>query len=130
MRLPAAALSVLWLVAAGAAAERPPEESYLLHCSACHGPEGRGSEGVVPSLHGLVDLLAAPGGRIYLVRVPGVAQAPMGSAALAEVMNWVLRAYSGGRAFTPYTEAEVEVLRRSPLHDPASARPASVSIAR
>ena len=112
------------LLAPGAVAGVPPEEAYRLHCSGCHGPEGAGSEGVAPPLRGVHRLLGWPGGRAYLVRVPGVAQAPLGSEELAQLMNWVLREISGAGDFVPYGAGEVEAWRREPLRDPLSARPA------
>ena len=51
----AAALVVLTALTAGA--EPPPREQYVLHCSGCHGPEGRGVAGWVPSLHELAPVL-------------------------------------------------------------------------
>ena len=47
------------------------------------------------SLRGLSQLLSAEGGRAYLASVPGVAQAPLGDARLAALLNWVIRAFSG-----------------------------------
>jgi len=111
-------------LAAGASAKVPPEESYQLHCSGCHGPDGAGRADFVPSLRGLAVLLESPGGRAYLARVPGVAQAPLESAALAELLNWVLRELSDGREFAPYAAHELEAWRRDPLRDPAAARSA------
>jgi len=110
------------LLAANAYAKVPPEEAYQLHCSGCHGPDGAGRASFVPSLRGLVDVLETPGGRAYLARVPGVAQAPLESAALAELLNWVLRELSDERAFEPYEAYELEKWRHDPLRDPAAAR--------
>ena len=43
---------------------------------------------------GLGSLLATPAGRAYLVRVPGVAQAPLDDERLAALLNWVSRELS------------------------------------
>jgi mono/diheme cytochrome c family protein len=100
-----------------------PAEHYLLHCSGCHGVDGRGTPGVTPSLHELAEVFAARGGRSYLARVPGVAQAPVGDAELAALLNWVLAAFSGSPPAEPYREAEVRDLRARPLRDPRAERP-------
>jgi len=125
MRAAAALAAAGWVAfSAPGAGAAPPEEAYRLHCSGCHGPDGAGSAGVAPSLRELAGLLAAPGGRAYLVRVPGVAQAPLASAELARLLNWVLRELSGAGDLAPYTAGEVEAWRRDPLRDPLAARPA------
>jgi len=110
-------------LASEASAEIPSAEAYQLHCSGCHRPDGSGDVRVVPSLRELAPLLDVPGGRAYLVRVPGVAQAPLDSAELAPLLNYVLREIARAESFVPFTESEVESLRRSPLRDPVAARP-------
>ena len=115
--------AALLLLAATAHAERPPAEQYLLHCSGCHGPDGRGSPPTTPSLHGLGDLLAAPGGRAYLARVPGAAQAPVSDGELARLLGWVLQEFSQTPVEPPYSAEEVGSLRARPLRDPLRARP-------
>ncbi len=117
------ALAVAALVATTATAEPSPKEHYLLHCSGCHGPDGRGAPGVTPSLHGLSRLLEARGGRAYLAAVPGVAQAPVNDAALAALLNWVIAEFSGDTPAAPYTAEEMGELRATPLRDPEAARP-------
>jgi mono/diheme cytochrome c family protein len=102
-------------------------EDYALHCSACHTAEGGGTPGLVPSLRELAPLLALPGGREYLVRVPGVAQAPLSPDRIARLLNWVLAQYSGLAVEPRYSAEEVEVLRRSPLRDPIGFRAALVA---
>ena len=102
-------------------------EDYTLHCSACHTAQGGGSPGLVPSLRELAPLLALPGGREYLVRVPGVAQAPLSPDRIARLLNWVLAQYSGLAVEPRYSAEEVEVLRRSPLRDPVGFRAALVA---
>lgn len=99
-------------------------EDYVLHCSACHGLDGEGVAGVVPSLHGVGSLLALSGGRSYLAQVPGVAQAPLSDARLARLLNWVLERWSGTHARPPYSASEIGRLRGHPLRDPFDARAA------
>ncbi|MBW2274241.1 MAG: hypothetical protein JRG96_13290 [Deltaproteobacteria bacterium] len=110
-----------------ASAELPAadvSEDYLLHCSACHGLDGAGVPGVVPTLHGVAGLLDSPGGREYLASVPGVAQAPLSDARLARLLDWVLLTFSGRAPEPGYAPDEVGALRALPLRDPGSAREA------
>lgn len=107
----------------GAEADVPPAETYVLHCSGCHGMDGSGHADFVPSLRDVGELLKRPGGRAYLARVPGVAQAPVGDAELAALLNWILREISGVPDAQPYGAGEVGALRRAPLRDPVAARP-------
>ncbi|MEM9176690.1 MAG: cytochrome c [Myxococcota bacterium] len=104
-------------------AEIPVREAFQLHCSGCHGSDGRGRAGFVPDLRALAPLVATQGGREYLVRVPGVAQAPVGSASLARLLNYVLAELAGVEEFEAFRAEEVERLRRAPLLDPVGARP-------
>jgi mono/diheme cytochrome c family protein len=120
-------LALCGLLAASAAAEPPPRERelYLLHCSGCHGADGRGAAGVAPSLHGLARLAESADGRSYLARVPGVAQAPVDDDDLAALLNWVLAEFSQPPLAQPYSAEEIGALRQNPLRDPARARPAA-----
>jgi hypothetical protein len=118
LALAAAAL----LCAAGAAAEPGAEEDYVLQCSGCHRLDGSGAPGVAPGLRDLGRLLERPGGRAYLARVPGVAQAPLGDARLARLLNFVLAEIAASPARPPYAAEEVGRLRRSPLRDTGEAR--------
>ena len=102
---------VLVLGAPTVSAEIPVRESFQLHCSGCRGPDGRGDGGFVPDLHSLAPLLEVAGGREYLARVPGVAQALIESDALALLLNFVLIEMSGARGFEPFAADEVERLR-------------------
>jgi len=113
--------------AAPGRAEVPVSEDYALNCSACHGLDGAGTPGVTPTLHGLGPLLAATGGRAYLARVPGVAQAPLSDARLARLLNWVLERYSDAAPEPPYSADEIGRLRSAPLRDTRSAREALVA---
>jgi hypothetical protein len=73
---------------------------------------------------GVASLLDAEGGRAYLGRVPGVAQAPLSDARLARLLNWVLAHYSDRAPAPPYSAAEVAALRQTPLRDTRAARAA------
>jgi len=106
--------------AAPSAAERP-EILYMLHCRGCHLPDGAGSPGSVPDLRGqLGSFLGVPGGREYLVRVPGSASAPVDDAELASLLNWMIGRFGPAevtRDFRPYSGPEVARYRASPLTD-------------
>lgn len=108
-----------------------PEVDYLLHCSGCHMPDGSGLLPVVPTLHDTPGrILARPGGRDYIVRVPGVAQAPISDRKLAEVLNWILIEFSSKTLpgdFEPLTVTEVRNSRSRLLADPLKYRAATFS---
>ena len=98
-----------------------PALDYAVTCQGCHRADGTGTPGTVPALAGSVGkFLRVPGGREFLVRVPGVAQAPLDDAALAAVINWMLARFGGDDvpgAFAPYAAEEVARLRQRPLTD-------------
>lgn len=85
--------------------------NYILHCQGCHRADGSGLGMDVPDLHlYLNDFLALPGGRAYLVQVPGSANAPLSAEQLAGVLNWIVTSMPGAtppRDFEPFTEQEV-----------------------
>ena len=96
--------------------------NYMLNCQCCHGPDGTGTnDGSVPTMKNFLgNFLHVEGGREFLVRVPGSANAAMSDAALAEVLNWMLPKISKQqmpRDFKPYTAQEVKRLRAQPLQD-------------
>ncbi|MBI2993078.1 MAG: hypothetical protein HYY48_02740 [Gammaproteobacteria bacterium] len=99
---------------------------YMLNCQGCHQPDGAGSPGAVPRLRDhLGGFVRVPGGREYLVRVPGAALSALDDAGLAAVLNWMLRDFSAAELpadFVPYDAAEVGRLRREPLADAESER--------
>ena len=123
LRLSSVAIGIGLAISTAAGADVPPSEAYVLHCSGCHGADGSGHLGFVPSLREIGTLLERPGGRAYLARVPGVAQAPVGDAQLAELLNWLLTELSRATDFVPYSAREVGALRTDPLRDPVATRP-------
>jgi len=101
--------------------------NYMLNCQGCHGAEGAGTaDGAVPVMKNFVgNFLKVAGGREFLVRVPGSANAAIGDDALAELLNWMLPQISPRQIpadFKPYTAAEVARLRREPLDNVAAER--------
>lgn len=125
------AFALATLLCASAAAD--PRIDYMLQCQGCHLADGGGKPGAVPALRGSVGrFLAAPGGREFLVRVPGSSQSPLSDARLAAVLNWVLEHFDPGHLppdFTPFTADEVARVRRPPLTDVESARRALLKAA-
>jgi mono/diheme cytochrome c family protein len=113
---------LVWARVAGA----EPALDYMLNCQGCHRADGAGTPGSVPALAGSVArFLGVPGGREYLVRVPGVSQAGLDDAALAAVLNWMVARFDREHLpanFAPYTSAEVAALRKQPLTDVERAR--------
>ncbi len=93
---------------------------YMLNCQGCHLPRGEGA-GDVPRMTGFVgNFLKVPGGREFLVQVPGSANAALDDARLAELLNWMLAEISREQlpaGFRPYTAEEVGRYRAMPLHD-------------
>ena len=94
-------------------------EDYVRQCQGCHGEHGKGAPPAIPRLLGVIGYYAhVPEGRAYLVRVPGVANAPLDNARLAAVLNWTLQAYSAAQLpkyFQPFTTEEVARLRAEKL---------------
>jgi hypothetical protein len=100
-----------------------PRLDYVLQCMGCHREDGSGAPGRVPSLDGVGRFLALPGGRAYLARVPGVAQAPLDDASLAALLNWLVARFDPAAApFPPFDAAEVARLRAEPLLDATAER--------
>jgi mono/diheme cytochrome c family protein len=98
----------------------------MLQCQGCHLADGSGSPGAVPDLRGsLGRWLAVPGGREYLVRVPGAAQSPLSDARLAALLDWMIREFDPAAAaagFEPYRAEEVAGWRAQPYLDVKSVR--------
>lgn len=108
-----------------------PRLNYMLHCSGCHGADGSGSpQSGVPTMRGsLGHFLKAEGGREFLVQVPGTSQSPLSDRDTAELLNWVLKAFSAAEVpagTPPYSTAEVAKLRAVHLEDVPAHRAAIV----
>ena len=126
-------LSLLLTVSASAAIQAAPEidharaqSNYMLNCQGCHLADGSGLPGIVPSMRGIVgSFLTVPGGREFLVQVPGSANAPISDAELAELLNWILTTMSAENLspdFQYYTGEEVAQYRQHTLMDVESVR--------
>jgi mono/diheme cytochrome c family protein len=105
-----------------------PALDYTLHCQGCHQAGGAGLDGSVPQLKDSVArLVSLPGGREYIARVPGVAQSQLDDAAVAALLNWLMKVFDPAHLpadFRPFTAEEVGPLRREPLVDASSVRAA------
>src|SRR5579862_5025319 len=86
---------MLFMVAAAllaSAALADPQADYMLNCRGCHGPDGRGIADGAPAFRDTVGkFLRVPGGREYLVRVPGTAQSELSDARTAALLNWIVQ---------------------------------------
>jgi hypothetical protein len=117
-------VAVLCCLPAGATGE--PHADYMLHCQGCHGPDGSGAPGGVPSFRGNVaKFLSVPGGREYLIRVPGTSQSELSNHRVASLLNWMVRTFDAENVptrFEPFSADEVARLRRPPLIDVETVR--------
>jgi hypothetical protein len=119
---------VLWCALAGLSATRlpaaEPQLDYMLNCMGCHTADGHGSPGKIPSLRRTLGPLAAdPEGRRYLIEVPGVAQSELSDAAIAQLLNWMVRNFTSEPAgFVEFTATEVARYRAQRLTSVASTR--------
>lgn len=115
--LAAGVLAITLALAPLAAAD--PAVDYALHCRGCHLQDGSGKPDAIPDLRGSMGrFLSVPGGRAYLVQVPGVATSSLAADRLADLLNWMLLAFSPDQLpadFRPYTTDEVADWRRAPL---------------
>ncbi|MEQ9143055.1 MAG: hypothetical protein RLO08_01725 [Parvibaculaceae bacterium] len=115
------ALACLCLSAGpGLSGEARARADYMIHCQGCHTPDGRGFPDKVPDLRAsLPRLLAAEGGRAFLVQVPGSAQSALSDSRLAGTLNWMVWTFSdpAPAAFVPFTETETTRLRAVRLDD-------------
>jgi hypothetical protein len=91
-----------------------PDDNYTLHCMGCHLADGSETPGHIPAIRSAARFLAAPGGREFLIRVPGVANSPINNKELAELLNWMLHEFSSEdemKDFQAYTTEEVAMHR-------------------
>lgn len=94
---------------------------YTLNCMGCHRMGGEGAPPDVPMLKDRVGYyLTVPGGRDYLVQVPGSRQSPLTDAQLADVLNYIIGEFGGDSVpadAKPYSTDEVARLRRAAPDD-------------
>lgn len=92
---------------------------YYLYCAGCHGASGQGLYGAqVPDLRPVGAFLGLPGGRQFLLRVPGVMGSGLDDAQVATVLNWMLHNLAEPVPVADaFTAAEVAQARAQPLID-------------
>ena len=119
------AVTVL-LASLHAHADESPQVDYMLRCQGCHVGDGSGYPGKVPDLRvSLRALLGTPGGREFLLRVPGASLSILDDARLARVYNWMVGEfdpYGVPAGFVPFDATEVARARATPLSDVQAAR--------
>lgn len=100
--------------------------NYMLQCQGCHLADGSGKPGSVPSLVDSIGrFVRVPGGREYLVRVPGSSQSALSDRDLARVLNYMIRSFGPADVaadFRPFDAVEVAQVRRPPLSETESVR--------
>lgn len=127
-RAAASALLGLALCTGAACAADGPAKArlqYLQYCVGCHGMDGSGAPTKgVPSMRGTLGrFLQQPGGREFIVQVPGVMNSPLSDRDIADLMNWLLPQVSAPTlpaSLAPYEASEISRLRASrPVDVPA-----------
>jgi hypothetical protein len=120
------------LLASAPVSAYQPAVNYQLHCMGCHRADGTGEAGRVPSLRRtLVPFSRLPEGRDFVMRVPGVAQAPLDDAEVAALLNWMARNLSDvsvDERYVDYTAQEVANARHRPLPALRSVRASLVDL--
>jgi len=124
-------LSVLFLLPlTQAQAGTDNNVAWMLNCQGCHRADGGATGDEVPALRGTVaKFLSVPGGREYLIRVPGVSMAPLDDESIASLTNWMLYEFDRKNVpadFTGYTADEVSKFRRIPYSSEAATVRASL----
>ena len=102
------------------------QNSYMLECQGCHGKDGSGTVESVPALkNNMAKFLLVPGGREFLVQVPGSAQSPLSDQELTDTLNWMLSEFGPidiVNRHPAYTPENVSRWRKTPLIDVQTAR--------
>lgn len=120
-------LALALVLTTAAAAEEPAgvvsaqraKMNWMLNCQGCHKSDATGAEGGVPAMaHEVARFLSVDGGREFLTRVPGVTNAGLDNAQLAELLNWTLATFDSEHVpadFEPFTSEEIAAGRAHPL---------------
>ncbi len=122
----ASSLCLLFCLSVQAEGLSSPHINYILHCQGCHLADGGGTVEKVPALKNEVGLfLHVPGGREFLIQVPGTSQAPLTDTEIAAVLNWILENFSKEQLpanFVPYSSQEIARHRKPPLANVSAVR--------
>lgn len=124
-------LACLAIPASAATPASHARTNYMLHCSGCHQQDGGGNpENGIPDMKNKVGhFLRDADGRDFLVQVPGTSQAALNDAQIADLLNWMVHAFSAEQVpagFRPYSTEEVTRLRSHRLDDVPAFRAAIV----
>ena len=99
-------------IASAALAGGSPTELYTLNCWGCHKPRAEGIPGTVPRLaNSMGDFLHVPGGREYLVEVPGVAASALSDAEIAAIIDYERGAWGNHGSLVAPTQVASERAR-------------------
>lgn len=116
----------LWCLGAQAEGMSSARINYILHCQGCHLADGAGTTEKVPALKNEVGrFLHVPGGREFLIQVPGTSQSALSDAEVAAVLNWILENFSAEQLptdFVPYSTLEISRNRQPPLANVSAVR--------
>lgn len=108
----------------------PASELYVLNCQGCHGARGEvGSEDIRPLAFAFSTFTQTGRGRAYIMRIPGIANAPIADGPLTNLLNYLTELWRpdlDGDKSRPFNEAEVGALRHKPLLDVAAERAAVI----
>ena len=103
-----------------------PRSIFVLHCAGCHGMDASGSVlGQVPDMRRVGEFLRVPGGREFIIKVPGVMGSGLDDKQVADVSNWLLAKLAKESVppdHRPYEAAEVARARATPLADVSAER--------
>ena len=94
------AMLVALVASAAGAQQYTPRVNYVLHCAGCHGMDASGVPGQgVPTMRGNLGLfMQRPEGRAFLLQAPGVNNAGLTDAQIAQDTNRMVTAFSADTA--------------------------------
>ena len=111
--LTCAASGLIGLIGVVGAAGASPAQDYMLYCMGCHGA------------HALGRYMRTPGGRNYVLRVPGAANSVLSDAQLTAVLNWLAQQFNSEDLTADvalFSVSEVSAVRHAPLASVLAAR--------
>jgi cytochrome c553 len=124
--LTCAASGLVGLTGVVGAASASPAQDYMLYCMGCHGAQAQGVPGKIPPLaHALGRYMRTPGGRNYVLRVPGAANSTLSDAQLTAVLNWLAQQFNSEDLTADvalFSVSEVSAARHAPLASVLAAR--------
>lgn len=93
------------------------KSDYAINCRGCHGPSGMNTHSSVPDMNGYIDkFLHVPGGREYLIQVPGISRSALTDLEIAQMLNWLIVTIGRDKHLQDiFTEQEVARVRHLPL---------------